>query len=130
MATARKGKKSNIGTASMALGMAVAGGFVGNRASTFLESQSFLAGNEAYAPAIVGIASFGAYLYLPDSVKSVAFGASIVALTDFIEGYINEATASGATVQGRFNNSMGFVSRIREGQDSEGVPAYGGGAIR
>jgi hypothetical protein len=129
MATAKKSKKSNIGQASMSLGMAVAGGFVGNRASTFLESQSFLAGYESFAPAIVGLASFGAYLYLPDSVKPVAFGASIVALTDYIEGYINDATATPA-VQGRFNNSMGFVPRIREGQNEEGVPTYGGGAIR
>jgi len=117
-------KSSGILSNLTPLAVGIAGGFVGNQMTGFLEKQSFMSGKEALAPAVTLVASFGASMFLNDTLKEFAKGASIVSGTELLEGLISKGVTA---VQGVA--PMGYVPDI-QATGPNGYETYGGGSIR
>jgi hypothetical protein len=95
-----KGKK-NMMSSVMPIAMSAGGGLAGNRLTSFLETQSFMAGKENLAPVATFAIGFIGSFFLPENLKPVAVGIATTALVELGEGVIggiekgNDAPAQG-----------------------------------
>ncbi len=134
MKGSKKVSLNNILATAKPVAMSVAGGWLGIKATNFLQQQSFMAGKETYAPVVTAVGSVIATILMP-GMKDLFMGAAVVALTEMAEkgeAAVVATVAPTTTAQGinrmLGRNGMGYVPQMLV--DGQSSLRYGGKPMR
>lgn len=124
MKGSKKVSLNNIMANAKPVALSVAGGWLGVKATNFIQQQSFMVGKETYAPVVTAMISIVGAVVVPD-MKDLFMGAATVALTEMAEkaeaAAVSAVTPAAATTSTTVTQginkmlgrgAMGFVPQV------------------